>query len=56
MEFRLQLRKFSTNIIEKKIVNEEGKESWTPYLSPLVTKTEGDELCDKILLFLNSSK
>jgi hypothetical protein len=44
MKFRIQERKYSSNIIEKQV----GK-SWTPYLAPLVTKKEGDIIVEQWL-------
>jgi hypothetical protein len=49
MNYRIQERKYSSNIIEKKV----GKDKWTPYLAPLVKKEEGDELVLKLIEVLN---
>ncbi|MDC7248565.1 MAG: hypothetical protein PQJ49_01440 [Sphaerochaetaceae bacterium] len=56
MNYRLQERKFSSNIIEKRIVTEEGKERWIPFVAPLVKKTDGDVVCNEILEFLNNKE
>ena len=56
MEYRIQKRSMSSNIIEKRIIGENGKESWVPFLAPLgplCGRFEGDIVADKILKFLN---
>ena len=45
--YRIQKRKWSSNIIEIKI----GK-TWTVYLCPTIKKKDGDALCDKLIKLL----
>lgn len=49
MEFRIQKRKFSSNVIES---SKDG-EKWTVYLIPSIKKIEGDPLCMLLLNLLN---
>ena len=51
--YRLQIRKYSSNIIEKKIISDGGKETWIPYIAPLVNKKLGDIEAKRLLHFLN---
>lgn len=53
MDFRIQKRKGSSNIIEMITFTEEGKEKWIPCIAPLLRKKDGDVLCEQILNFLN---
>jgi hypothetical protein len=52
MNFRIQERKASSNIIEQRIITEK-KERWRPYLAPLIAKEEGDKLITALLITLN---
>ena len=52
MQFRIQKRKWSSNIIEIGIEGDNDKIIWTPYLAPLVRKAEGDILCLKLMVLL----
>ena len=52
MDYRIQQRRGSSNIIEKKIVTE-GKEKWIPYIAPLCRKEEGDVVAELILKYFN---
>ena len=51
MDFRIQERKYSSNIIEIRVVNE-GRERWIPYVAPLCKKKDGDVVADQILKYL----
>lgn len=53
MDFRIQKRKGASNIVEKRIVTEEGKEKWIPYIAPLCRKEEGDIIAELILKYFN---
>lgn len=44
MDYRIQYRKYSSNIIEKKV-----DDKWIPFIAPLVKKTEGDLICNTLL-------
>ncbi len=46
--FRIQTRRFSSNIIEKRI-EKTGKITWIPYVVPVVKKEEGDLICKNLL-------
>lgn len=45
MKYRIQHRKFSSNIIESSL---DGK-TWTPFLAPLIKKEDGDKLTEKLI-------
>jgi len=53
MKFRIQERKFASNVIEASNKKENGKDKWFVYLMPALMKKEGDILCEKLLTFLN---
>ncbi len=53
--FRIQKRKFSSNIIERG-EESEGKTIWMPHIAPLCRKEEGDIVCDNLLKFLTETK
>ena len=55
MNYRIQKREFSSNIIEKRTVTEKGKEKWIPFIAPLCRKDEGDELTKILIDFANSN-
>jgi len=50
--YRLQKRKYSSNVIEKNIGTEQ-KPKWIVILCPTEKKEVGDKLAEKILNFLN---
>jgi len=43
--FRVQKRRYSSNIIEGGNYNPENKIEWVPILAPLVKKDKGDKFC-----------
>ena len=51
--YRIQRRKWSSNILERgvryKTSKGEDKINWEPYIAPLVSKIEGDIICDKLI-------
>lgn len=53
--YRIQTRKGSSNIIEKRFVTVEGKEKWIPFIAPLCRKEEGDEVAELLLEFVNNN-
>jgi hypothetical protein len=52
--YRIQKRKFSSNILEKKYV-ENDKETWRPFIAPLCNKKEGDIQCLILLKHYNET-
>ena len=42
-DLRIQKRKYSSNIVEKNIGDDE-KPKWIPYIAPLIKKEEGQEI------------
>ena len=55
--FRIQERKYASNIIEKAIKKEGSKEiTWIPYLAPLENKKKGDKVCEMDLKGLMDGK
>ena len=54
--FRLEERKFSSNIIEGGNINPEGKMVWVPIFAPLTEKRSGDKFCLDVLDVLIETK
>lgn len=50
MKYRIQKRETSSNIIERKV----GDGKWIPFLAPLCSKEEGDDLVEMLLDDLES--
>ena len=48
-KYRIQKRKYSSNVIEKL----DDKSKWIVFLCPTVRKSEGDIFVDELLLHLN---
>ncbi len=48
--YRIQKRKASSNVLEKKYIIE-GKEKWVVFIAPLESKEKGDLECDRLLNF-----
>ena len=51
--YRIQTRKFSSNILEKKYIID-GKEKWVVFITPLENKVKGDIECERLFNFYNS--
>ena len=54
MEYRIQRRKGSSDIIEICSNPREKGHKWVPFIAPLITKKEGDRLAEELLVFLNA--
>ena len=50
--YRIQKRKFSSNVLEKKYIIE-GKEKWVVFIAPLENKEKGDVECEQLFNFYN---
>jgi hypothetical protein len=53
--YRLQHRLGASNIIEKKVIGDNGKEKWIPFVAPLGPKESGDKTAEKLLNFFNNN-
>lgn len=47
--YRIQQRKYSSNIIEKNI-----NDNWVPYIAPVCNKKHGDIICNNMINLLNN--
>lgn len=52
--YRIQKRKFSSNILEKKYIVD-GKEKWVAFIAPLENKEKGDIECQKMFDFYSGN-
>jgi hypothetical protein len=48
-DYRIQYRKGSSNIIEKKVLGENGKYKYIPFIAPLIRKEEGDIIVQQLI-------
>ncbi len=56
ISYRIQKRKYSSNIIEIGVLDENNKIKWTPYIAPLISKVEGDIVAERILELLTKTE
>lgn len=56
MEYRIQKRRFSSNIIEVGEKNESGKMTWTPFLGCFINKKKADPIVDRVLKMLQDEQ
>lgn len=55
-KYRIQRRKYSSNVLEKKIMDG-NKERWVVFIAPTQKKSLGDIECDRLFNFyMNESK
>ena len=54
--FRLQKRKYSSNVIEGGNYNKDEKIAWVPIIAPLTKKEEGDRFCLDLMDILIKEK
>ena len=53
-KYRIQIRKYSSNVIEQLVSDANGKEKWTVAICPTLKKSDGDILCETLLKSLNT--
>lgn len=52
--YRIQNRKFSSNVLEKKYIID-GKEKWVVFIAPCENKEKADIECEKLLKIYNKT-
>ena len=48
-EYRIQKRKYSSNVLERRLKTDNNKASWEVFVCPTVNKKEGDVVCNELL-------
>ena len=54
--YRIQKRKYSSNVIERLVIDKNGKSKWKVHLCPTEKKSIGDVAVEEILVFLNGKE